>query len=390
MLGQVLRGLMRGRSPSEGGTQAASAVLPAAPVTQTQPQSKLPMQQALASRVAAGLQQALGDNFDTERWGDERGPRAMEAARAVSEQCLATLLQWPAEFQAAWQGFEDDASRSLFVDLLAYRLLGHRHVRLPLDVARHWSQRARAAELAIGPSRISGPFGAMQRFRVDFAGEPIELDAYPGNVAWTFLLGQYYFSRGAATVAPQAGDVVIDAGACFGDTALAFAASVGREGRVHAFEVDAGNLQVARCNLSANAALSARVELHELALGRASGTLYLHGSGPGARVLPQPGGQPVQVTTIDDFAGAAGLPRVDFIKMDIEGAEFDALQGAVGTIGRWRPRLAVSVYHHVADLARIANWIAGLGLGYRLFLEHYTIHHEETVLYALPAGSRLQ
>jgi len=350
----------------------------------------MPMLQALASRVAAGLQQAPGDNFDAERWGDERGPRAMEASRAVSEQCLTTLLQWPAEFQAAWQRFEDETSRSLFIDLLAYRLLGHRHVRLPLDAARHWHQRARAAAMAFAPSQISGPFGAMQRFRVEFAGAPIVLDAYPGNVAWTFLLGQYHFSRGAVTVAPHAGDVVIDAGACFGDTALAFADSVGGKGRVHAFEVDAGNLQVAQCNLSANAALSARVEMHERALGRESGTLYLHGSGPGARVLSQPGGLPVTVTRIDDFVAEAGLPRVDFVKMDIEGAEFDALQGAVETIGRWRPRLAVSVYHHVGDLARIANWIAGLGLGYRLYLEHYTIHHEETVLYALPAGARLQ
>ncbi len=340
----------------------------------------------LAHRVSAGLLQHVDDNHDAERWGDAAAPRALEARRAVSEQCLETLLRWPAEFQAAYERFGDEASRELFLDLLAYRIIGPRHFRLPLDAQLHWARRKRAAAMAVAPSNIVGPFGPLGRFQVEFGGESISLDAYAGNVAWTFLIGQYYFSRGATSIAPRAGDVVIDAGACFADTALAFAASVGSEGRVCAFEIDAGNLQIARHNLAANPALAPRIGLSQLALGREAGTLYQHGSGPGAKVSAEPSAQPLSVATLDSFVAETRLPRVDFIKMDVEGAEFDALGGAQQTLRRWRPRLAVSVYHHAGDLARIANWVAGLGLGYRLFLDHYTIHHEETVLYAESAG----
>ena len=389
MLGQVLRSLLR-REAAVAATAATAGAIQQPPVpAAAKAHAPLPMMDALAQRVAAGLQQSVGSNYDAERWGDENGPRALEAARNVSEQCLATLLQWPAEFQSAFERFADDASRELFLDLLAYRMAGHRHCRLPLDAPRHWAHRARAAALSIGPSPISGPFGPMSRFLVEFGGESISLDAYPGNVAWTFLIGQYYFSRGTTAVAPRAGDIVIDAGACFADTALAFAASAGRDGHVYAFEIDAGNLLVARFNLAANPGLAPRIELLDQALGRECGTLYLHGSGPGAKVSTEPSAHPVQVTTLDTFVGQAGLARVDFLKMDIEGAEFDALLGARETLRRWRPRLALSVYHHVADLARIANWLAGLDLGYRLFLDHYTIHHEEAVLYALPPDSPL-
>ena len=387
MLGQVFRTLLRG-DPA-GAAVVRERTNPIVMAIEER-QASFPVLQALAARVASGLQQDVGENFDGERWGSEEGPRALEAERAVSEQCLSTLLQWPAQFQAACSRLDDDVSREWLLDLLAYRLLGHRHFRLPIDAQAHWTQRARALAMAVGPSGISGPFGAMSRFQVDFDGEPIVLDAYPGNVAWTFLIRQYYFSRGPTVIAPSEGDVVIDAGACFADTALAFAASVGPQGKVHAFEADPGNLEIARRNLSANAVLATRIEVHEQALGREAGTLYLHGSGPGARISSQPGGREVAVMSVDRFVGDGCLPRVDFIKMDIEGAEFDALHGAEETIRRWRPRLAVSVYHHAADLARIANWIAGLGLEYRLFLEHYTIHHEETVLYAMPAGARLQ
>ena len=51
------------------------------------------------------------------------------------------------------------------------------------------------------------------------------------------------------------------------------------------------------------------------------------------------------LTTIDKLVSELGLPRVDFIKMDIEGAEVRAVEGARETISRHRPRLSLSVYH---------------------------------------------
>ena len=71
--------------------------------------------------------------------------------------------------------------------------------------------------------------------------------------------------------------------------------------------------------------------------------------------------------------------------MDIEGSELDALKGAEHSLRRWRPKLALSLYHRPEDLFSIPLWLDSLDCGYSFFLDHYSIHTEETVLYALAA-----
>ena len=77
-----------------------------------------------------------------------------------------------------------------------------------------------------------------------------------------------------------------------------------------------------------------------------------------------------------------GLDRVDFIKLDIEGAELDALRGAPPDPLRDRPRLAISLYHRPEDWTTIPRFLADLDRSYRFSLGHFTIHAEETVLFA--------
>jgi hypothetical protein len=92
----------------------------------------------------------------------------------------------------------------------------------------------------------------------------------------------------------------------------------------------------------------------------------------------------VSTVSIDDFVARENLPQVNFIKMDIEGAELPALQGAEETLRNFKPRLAISLYHRDTDLVDIPRYLNGLGLGYEFFLDHFTIHREETVLFAIP------
>jgi len=70
---------------------------------------------------------------------------------------------------------------------------------------------------------------------------------------------------------------------------------------------------------------------------------------------------PVPLTTIDHLVSELGLDRVDFIKMDIEGAEQKALAGARRTITRFRPRLAIAAYHLPDDVKRIPEIVRDMG-----------------------------
>ena len=68
--------------------------------------------------------------------------------------------------------------------------------------------------------------------------------------------------------------------------------------------------------------------------------------------------------------------------MDIEGAETSALNGAIETIKRFKPKLAIAIYHSLVDMYKIPELILSLNLGYEIFIDHFTLHEEETVCYA--------
>ncbi|MDO7485096.1 FkbM family methyltransferase [Peribacillus frigoritolerans] len=88
--------------------------------------------------------------------------------------------------------------------------------------------------------------------------------------------------------------------------------------------------------------------------------------------------------SIDDLVKERDIPKIDFIKMDIEGAEINALNGAVKTIQEFRPKLAIAIYHQIEDFASVVNFISDLNLDYKFYLGHYTIYAQETILFAIP------
>jgi len=71
-----------------------------------------------------------------------------------------------------------------------------------------------------------------------------------------------------------------------------------------------------------------------------------------------------------------------FIKMDIEGSEYEALLGAKMIIQRHRPDLAICVYHFLADISRIPLLIHSWNLGYKFYLRSHSDFNEELVMYA--------
>jgi FkbM family methyltransferase len=163
---------------------------------------------------------------------------------------------------------------------------------------------------------------------------------------------------------------------------------------VFSFEFIPSNIALMRKNIDMNPELKDRIDIIQNALWSESGmTLYCLDKGPGSNVkLEKTENHNLEVKTlsIDDFVKKHNLPKIDFIKMDIEGAELAALKGAEKTVRKHRPKLAISIYHNKNDFRDIPQYIRSLDLGYQYYLGHYTIHAAETVLYATSLSFYLQ
>lgn len=99
------------------------------------------------------------------------------------------------------------------------------------------------------------------------------------------------------------------------------------------------------------------------------------------------GSSKIEVTTIDKTVESNEI--ITFIKMDIEGSEFNALKGATKTIKRCNPKLAISGYHRKDDLIQIPQFIKSIQLDdsniqYKFYLRQYTRFNCDFVLYAIP------
>jgi len=92
------------------------------------------------------------------------------------------------------------------------------------------------------------------------------------------------------------------------------------------------------------------------------------------------GTQSVEVNTIDNLI----KDKIDFIKLDIEGAEQDAIFGAKNTIKKYRPILAICIYHKAEDWYKIPELILKIDNNYKIYLRHYMEGIFETVMYFLP------
>ena len=129
--------------------------------------------------------------------------------------------------------------------------------------------------------------------------------------------------------------------------------------------------------------------LHPVAVSSYTGTCRLPvthdgqaiGGANGERMAAHPT-QPFPCTTLDDLMRGAG--GYSIIKMDTEGGEMDVLWGGINSLPRFRPQMAISIYHDAAHYLDVALWIKRHLPDYRMFVRLYSCTSVETLLYAIP------
>jgi len=285
-------------------------------------------------------------------------------------------------FKATFVLLHDENSRKKYIELLAYRMLGFTKVKLSLNQPEFWNARA-ATTAYRQPERLPANFkkGYLELYDLTKAGyDGLKLYFVQNGIFVDFILQQYNYND---LVCVNKGDVVIDAGGCWGDTALYFAAR-GAE-QVLVYEFIPSNIKIFEQNLALNPELAGRIKLVEKPVWENSEVdLSFEDQGPASRVAAAGvySGM-TQTLSIDDLVRERGLSKVHFIKMDIEGAEFPALKGAAETIRQYKPKLAISVYHQPDDLITIPAYIQSLNPDYEFYLDYFTIVGDEIMLYAI-------
>lgn len=173
-------------------------------------------------------------------------------------------------------------------------------------------------------------------------------------------------------------EIFVDGGCFDGSTSLGFidwCKKVNREGYLYAWEPDPNNQEKCRKALE-----NKKVAYQMIPKGLWSEYAEMSfKSNGGSSSITEDGDVHIIADSIDRCIDAP----VTFIKMDIEGAEYQAILGAKNIINKYKPKLAICVYHKPEDIWELPWLIHKINPEYKFYLRHYSFGDVETVLYAL-------
>lgn len=273
-------------------------------------------------------------------------------------------------------------SENKLIEVLTFRILGPRYFRFSLENSTYNQYHSELNKLKCENQYIDVNYNNWRLHLYKFFFNDKEIKCYftTMGIVTIFKMEQYAYQ--SENIKIEDGDVIIDGGGCWGDTALYFA-NKAKNTKVYAFEFVPSNIELFNKNIALNP--NANIELVKLALSGESGKSYnLIDDGASSSVTEQETDNSISINTIsiDDFVQQNNINKIDFIKLDIEGAELETLNGALNTIKKYKPKLAVALYHNPVDFYEIPNFIKKLDLGYRLYLNHFTPNIAETILFA--------
>ena len=193
---------------------------------------------------------------------------------------------------------------------------------------------------------------------------------------------EQYFEPGI--IKPIEHEIFVDGGCYDGTTFRNFVKWCnGNYDAIFSFEPDRQNYEVTSGSLEKDPV--ANVNLFNKGLWDKDETLYFNASGTqGSGIVDgqNSGSSTVSIETTSIDKALNGAPAT-FIKLDVEGAEYEALIGAEETIKKHHPRMAISIYHKPEDIFTLPELVLSFSDEYRLYLRHYQLSRFETILYAI-------
>ena len=266
--------------------------------------------------------------------------------------------------------------------------MGWRHIVPFYDIAETYVDR-----VPMGNGWFSGPLEAGEKARIDQVLSCWDDDhsraAHLQFLAWRLHREEWYFPDAPVTIdnrffippvlnSLRPDEFFVDAGAYRGTVIRRFIHETNGKFRgIAAIEPDRENVSHLR-SLVAQSVNSA-ITLHECALGRSEGTApFRHGLDMGSR-LDSKASENVHVFRLDDLY----LP-LSFIKLHVEGGEYDALLGGLRSLRDNRPLLAVTVYHSRDGLWKIPHLLMSELENYAFYFRLHAWCGTGGVMYGIP------
>lgn len=184
---------------------------------------------------------------------------------------------------------------------------------------------------------------------------------------------------------PCNGAVYVDAGAFNGDTIEKFIKFNSDFEKIYAFEADKKNYEQLKKSFIYQG-FKKKIKIYNYGVYNESATVEFNGEiGISSNIVNEQINNyfekkvtHIRCVKIDDII----KEKVTFIKMDIEGSEIKALEGAKNTISKYKPNLAICIYHKTDDLWKIPDLIHKMVPEYQLYIRHHSCIFYDTVLYA--------
>lgn len=283
------------------------------------------------------------------------------------------------EIEEIYNLFENKESKELFLRVLFYQFLGPKKIKLPLSDNALWLG-SKELEEALFVKKFDD---TRNEYNLEKSGYDCTCVTSPIWVLENLFLHQYSYQHDNVSICPKKGDYLIDGGACYADNALCFAQMVGDTGKVFSFEALPENLEIIDLNLTKNPHLKDIIVVMKNVLGRTGQQCFLQKKGGASFCQYQESSNTIPITSvsIDELVQSGQSKKVDFIKLDIEGAELETLKGAQNTLKTFKPSLAISLYHRVSDYTTIPLYLKNLVPEYKFYFDHHTAVGWESILY---------